>query len=67
MCVDNQVLRFVKVPRNMPIGNSMPRKALQETDGVIVVVDAVDIDVVYIQQQVTVGFFEHGRDEFNFT
>jgi len=29
------------------------------------VIDAVDIDVIHIQQQITICFLEHGRDELD--
>src|SRR6056297_408465 len=62
--VDDQVLGFVVVPGDVDIGHPFGRQPFEELHGVVAVIDAVDVDVVDVQQQVAVGAFEHRVDEF---
>ena len=66
MGVDDQVFGFVVVARDMRIRDPLRGQALHELDGIIAMVDRVHVDVVDIDQQVTVRFCEHSIDEFNF-
>jgi hypothetical protein len=64
MGVDDQVLGLVVMSGNVDIGHAFGRQALQELHCVVAVVDAVDVDVVDVQQKVAVGAFQHRVDEF---
>ena len=45
------------------IPGAFQRQRVKELDGIVVVVDAVDIDVVDIQQQLAIAFFQNSPDK----
>ena len=63
MRVDSQVLGFDIVAGQVEVANPISRHFVQEFVCVVLVVDAVDDDVVDVEHQVAVGFFEYGERE----
>jgi len=63
MGIDLEAVVFIEVARYVQRGDTVGRHAGQEFEGVVTVVAGIDEDVVDVQQQVAVGFGEHGVDE----
>ena len=51
---------------NVHVHRALAIDSSQEIVRVVLKIDAVDVDVVDVQQQVAVGFGQHGVDEFEF-
>ena len=64
--VNDQVRVFIVVTGNMRIANALCRQLFQESDGIITMVDRVDIDIVDVQQKTAVGLAEHGIEKIDF-
>src|SRR5579885_274192 len=65
VAVDDQVGGFVVVPGDVEIGDALARQRADELHRVVAVVDAVDVDVVDVEQQIAVGFGEHRAGELD--
>ena len=61
--VDLEVGRFVVVAGDMHVGDALAGQRVEECVGVVAVIDAVDVDVVDVEQKIAVGFGEHCVDE----
>ena len=61
--IDLEAVVFIEVARYVQRGDTVGRHASQEFEGVVTVVAGIDEDVVDVQQEVAVGFGEHGVDE----
>jgi hypothetical protein len=66
MRVHAQVLGLDVMPGDMRIDDALARQRLEEGQRVVAVVDAVDVDVVDVQQQAAVGALQHRQQEFEF-
>ena len=65
--IDLEILGLVEVPGDVNIARPLQRQGLQENQRIIAVVDAVHVDIVHVQQQITVALLQYGRDELGFT
>ncbi len=66
MGVYDQVFGFVIVTGDVYVSNSFSWQLIEEFIGIIAVVDAVNVDVVDIQVQQTIGFIDDMIDEVYF-
>ncbi len=66
MGVDDEVLVLAMVAGDVPVGDPRTRQSLEKAYRIITMVDAVDVDVVDIEQQGAIGFFQHRVDELQF-
>ena len=64
--VHPQVFGFPPMASDVDVRSAFPWQAAQELQRVVAEVDAVDVDVVHVQQQQAVGFVEHSVDELQF-
>ncbi len=60
--VDQQAAAFV-VARKMNLADRRPRYRIQQFHGVAPVVDAVDVDIINVQQQPATGLRDQCREE----
>ncbi len=65
--VDPEIGGLRMVPRNVKIPDARCRHLVQKRTGIVAVVDAVHDDVVDVEHEIAVGFFEHGERELEFT
>ena len=63
MGVDAQVVGFPGVSSDVQVGDAVQRQAMQKSQRVVAEVDAVDVDVVDVEQQQAVRLVDHGIDE----
>ena len=66
VCINQQVVAFVVVPRHVHVDDALCRDAAQKGARIVAVVDAVDVDVVDVEVQPAIGFIHNGIDEFEF-
>ena len=63
MRVNQQFWTFMMVPGDVEIGDPICRKRRKELVRRITVIDAVDIKIIDVEQQIAICGFEHGCEE----
>src|SRR6056297_2013763 len=61
--IDDQVFGLVMVAGNVDVGDAFGWQTVEESVCVIAVIDAVDVNIVDVEEEFAVGALDHGLDE----
>ena len=64
MGVNQQIVRLGKMTGDMQITNTLRWHCTNISQCITAMINTVDVDIVYVQQQVTIGLFQHLINKF---
>ena len=66
MGVDEEILGLRIVPSHMQADNSLRRHRINEGCGIVIVVHAVDVNIVDVEQKIAVCLYQNGQQKIPF-